>query len=88
MRYQVFWTEDAEAELARIWAAAADRHAVAQAADGLDHELAEAPSEMGESRAAHRRIAHWLPLGISFEVREADRQVSVLAVWDCRKTGR
>ena len=54
---------------------------------GSISELAEAPNEMGESRSGNRRIAHWLPLGISFEVREADRQVSVVAVWECRKTG-
>ena len=88
MRYQVFWTEAAEAELASIWVAADDRHAVSQAADGLDRELRMAPNQVGESRSGNRRIAHWLPLGISFEVCEEDRQVSVVAVWECRKTGR
>ena len=86
MKYQVLWTEAAERELAEIWLAAFDREAVTQAADGLEHELAVAPGDLGESRPGQRGIAHWLPLGICFRVQEDDLLVRVLAVWECRRT--
>jgi plasmid stabilization system protein ParE len=88
VKYQVFWTEKAEEELARIWLAAEDRDAIRLAADSPDRELASAPHDLGESRPGGRRIAHWLPLGISFEIHEEDRSVKVLAVWECRKIRR
>jgi hypothetical protein len=78
----------AEEELARIWLSAEDRDAVTLASDSLDRELASSPSDLGESRSSERRIAHWLPLGISFEVHEKDCSVRVLAVWECRRIRR
>ena len=88
VNYTVVWSEEAERELADIWSDAADRQGIANAANILDRELAYAPANLGESRPSGLRIAHCLPLGVSFAVSEEDRLVRVLAVWQCRRSAR
>jgi hypothetical protein len=66
----------AEAELAAVWLAAADRMAVTSAAAWLDDHLARLPLQIGESRASSvYRLAFHSPLGIEFEVIEDDKRV-------------
>jgi len=81
MKYTVTWKPDAEAELAAIWNAATDRSAIAQAANKIDHLLATNPAEQGESRTQSIRILFVEPIGIFFDVNDADLLVSVLRVW-------
>ena len=88
MNYTVVWTAQAEGRLAAIWAGATDREAIAQAADHLDRQLARNPAAVGESRPRAQRIAHYLPLGIRFQILEGDRLVRVLTVWLCRRPER
>jgi hypothetical protein len=43
MKYEVIWDARAEADLATVWLAAADRQAVVRAATRLDNQLARSP---------------------------------------------
>jgi len=82
MKYEVLWDMRAEADLATVWLAAADRHAVGRAANWFDNQLARSPLQLGESRISTvRRLAFYAPLGIEFEVIEDDKRVVVQAVF-------
>jgi hypothetical protein len=82
MKYQVIWQSVAEEELAGVWLAAADRDAVAAAAEWLDARLARSPLTLGESRdSSVHRIAIQEPIGIEFEVVEDDKRVIVQGVF-------
>jgi plasmid stabilization system protein ParE len=81
MKYTVVWKPAAEQELIRLWTDAADRAAVSAAANSIDEALASKPAQQGESRRAVTRILFLRPLGVLYDVMEADRQVSVLKVW-------
>lgn len=81
MTYTVSWSAKALAKLADIWTAAADRHAVTEAADRIDAALRLSPNEVGESREDARRIHFDRPLAIYFKISDPDRTVLVLAVW-------
>jgi plasmid stabilization system protein ParE len=86
MRYTVLWTPTAERRLTEIWLAAPDRREVTAAAARLDNLLRKDAHTCGESRSGDVRVTFELPLGIDFEVLEADRIVYVLTVW--RTDGR
>ena len=81
MNYTVVWKPAAEQELADLWTAAADRAALAAAADSVDRLLGQDPGRRGESRSATVRILFVAPLGVQFKVVAADRTVEVLRVW-------
>ena len=81
MRYTVVWRPTAERALADIWTSAADRQAVAEAANAIDALLRFRPLEVGESRAENTRILVVRPLSLYYDVYEADRLVAVWAVW-------
>jgi hypothetical protein len=82
MRYTVLWTPTAEQELAAIWTASADRSAVTAASKEIDRTLSVDPELKGEVSFDTVRTLVVDPLGVDFEVVEADRIVYVLAVWD------
>ncbi len=81
MSYTVIWTPVAEQKLAAIWIAAADRAAVAAAANETDLFLAKKPRLCGESRSGARRVMFAGPLGVEYTIIEDDRLVRVLTVW-------
>jgi plasmid stabilization system protein ParE len=81
MRYTVLWRPSAEQHLADIWTSAADRAAVARAADSIDARLAQNPLAQGESRVGNTRILFVDPLGVYFEVVVDDLRVWVFDVW-------
>jgi plasmid stabilization system protein ParE len=81
MNYTVGWKPSAEQELARLWTDAADRDAVAAAANRIDAVLGKSPHSQGESRQGRLRILFEGPLAVLFEVTEEDRFVDVLKVW-------
>ena len=82
MKYEVLWDARAEADLAAVWLAATDRHAVTRASSWFDDQLARLPLQLGESRASSvHRLAFYSPLGIEFEVIEDDKRVVVQAVF-------
>lgn len=84
MRYTVIWQPAAEQELANLWMNAEDRQAIAEAADEIDDLLHNDAHELGESKTGWTRRTFIPPLGVAFEVRQADRMVLVLAVWRYR----
>jgi plasmid stabilization system protein ParE len=76
-RYTVIWVEDASDELAEIWMAAVDRHAVAAAANSIDAELAEDAEHKGGPLSEGLRVLAYPPLRVLFSVDAADRIVEV-----------
>ncbi len=77
MSFTVIWKPSAERELTSLWLASRLRHAMRDAADEIDRELARDPMNYGESRGSNRRIAVEKPFVVEFEVREGDRTVYV-----------
>jgi hypothetical protein len=49
MKYTVVWRPKAEARLAELWMAAADRNEVAQASDDFDRLVAHNPSHRAQT---------------------------------------
>ncbi len=84
MKYTVIWRATAEEELADLWLKAEDRNAMAEMADRMDNLLRRDAHELGESRSEGVRILVIPPLGVEFEVQEADRMVYVLSIWRFR----
>jgi hypothetical protein len=70
MTWTVIWKKDAEADLANLWIKAADRSALASAANRIDVQLRNDPLNTGESRADDDRIYYDPPLAILFTVAE------------------
>ncbi len=81
MIYTVLWKPAAEQQLAQLWTEAADRGAVAAAADQIDGLLRSNPQTKGESRLPPMRILIVQPLVVNFQIQEADRTVLVSDVW-------
>jgi hypothetical protein len=79
MRYTVIWRANAQADLARIWIAAADRQAVQRAADAIDRLLATSSFARGNDLPGLWDFTLW-PLNVSFEVIPGDRKVIVYEV--------
>lgn len=80
MNYTVVWKHEAEDELADFWLMATERQAVADAAYRLERELGNDPLTAGESRDATTRVAFDGPLGVFYEISDADRLVTILKV--------
>jgi hypothetical protein len=81
MNYTVTYKPSALAMLADLWNNAADRNAVAQAANAIDRLLGRDPLGVGESRSGPFRVLFEPPLGVHYRVSEDDRLVEVLKVW-------
>lgn len=75
MKYTLIWKPTAEAELASLWTSAEDRQAITAAADAIDVLLRTDPNIRGESRSGPLRVLLVPPLGVDFEVYEAERRV-------------
>lgn len=84
MRYTVIWLPTALNELTNLWIDALDRAAVSSASDRIDRLLATAPLDHGESRQQNTRVLLVEPLGVEYEVDEADRKAQVNVVWHVR----
>jgi hypothetical protein len=82
MIFTVTWKPSAEDELASIWLAATpeDRAWINDAVRLAEMILRHNPEGVGESRSRTERIFFVPPLAFTFEFREADRIVAVLAV--------
>ena len=87
--YVVEWISEALRDLARMWVDADPRKRarITAAVALLDRLMRQAPLEQGESRDGADRIAFAAPLGISFEVDETRRRVTVLSVWHIASRG-
>lgn len=82
MNYTVTWTPKAEQDLAAIWMAAKNRDAVTIASHTIDQLLAQTPATVGSPRFDTVRSLVVPPLGVDYEIVDADRLVYVLSVWD------
>ncbi len=82
MKFNVVWTRAAEQDLAAVWTEASDRRAVTSAADTIDDLLAQDPDAVGEVCFDTVRSFSVPPLGVDYEVIEAERVVYVFAAWD------
>jgi hypothetical protein len=81
MTFTVLWQTEAEDELAEIWLKAPDQAAVSRAADKLEELLHSDPWTESRPRRGAFRIKYLPPLGIQYQIREADCQVLVVKVW-------
>lgn len=81
MSYTVTWINSALDELAKLWNRTADRQDVADAANRIDLILRSNPYAHSESREENLRIMFAPPLAVLFEISDADRIVTVRAVW-------
>ena len=77
MKYRVIWAQAAVDQLANLWASAADRNAVASAADEIDELLRSHANTAGESRNRNERIVIVRPLAAFVEVDDRGLRVVV-----------
>jgi hypothetical protein len=82
VNFTVVWSPEAEQQLASVWLAAADRNAVTHAANAIDVALAANPHGIGVLVFDTVREYTCTPLGVEFEIIDADCRVIVLTVWD------
>lgn len=82
VNFTVVWMQGAQQDLASIWMAAIDRNAVTRASHQIDLALAVSPNTVGVPVFATVREYLCAPLGVEFEVIDADMRVFVLSVWD------
>ncbi len=78
MKYTVVWKPEAENELADLWMKTADRHELAAAANRLEKALSSFPASIGEASHGVTRIAFDGPMGVVYDVSDADCLVTVL----------
>jgi hypothetical protein len=81
MIFTVVWSNPCQQDLAALWIAGPDRNAITAAVAAIDARLRRDPANQGESRAEKRRVLFERPLGVTFEVNEDDRLVTIQAVW-------
>jgi hypothetical protein len=78
--YSVVYLVEAEEELVSIWEAAADRAAIARAANAADEVLADVPRDRSVYLGEDLWRLEVSPLKFYFALREADRLVEVTNV--------
>jgi hypothetical protein len=79
--YTVTWTKAAVNELTNLWLNALDRSAVTRASARIEALLRSNPYAQSESRDGNKRVIFAPPLGVMFTVSDADRIVTVRAIW-------
>lgn len=82
MNFSITWTNNALNQLATIWMAAANRNAVTAAVHAIDVALAAAPHTVGTQVFDTVYEYTRPPLGVEYEVIDADCRVFVLSAWD------
>jgi plasmid stabilization system protein ParE len=80
MKWTVVYREAAERDLAELWLHAADRNALAAAADSIEKMLRSDPLNAGEMLTDSLRIITEGPLTAAYKVSALDRLASVWAV--------
>lgn len=83
--FEVFWSVQAERQLADIWNNSPHRNAVTEAVESIDRALWANPGEEGESREGRERLVVVPPLIVDFRVTEEDRRVEIVAVRHLRQ---
>lgn len=85
MKFTVLWLPTADAKLVELWMSGNDRGDIQRSADEIERLLASSPHDVGESRVAATRVLIVSPLGVYYNVNDADRRVTVFSVWRSRK---
>ena len=80
MNYTVAWRREAENQLIALWLRAANKDAIAGYVDQIDKILARDPALQGESRNANTRLAFFRPLCVRYQIDEAAKRVTVIAI--------
>ena len=78
--YRVVWARKALRDLAAIWLAAPDKHAVTQAQATADRWLASDPYRNGQLLAEGLWAVTVVPLRLSFEIDDTRSRVNVTDV--------
>jgi hypothetical protein len=81
MKYMMIWTDAAVGKLTQAWIDSSDRNRLTSAVHEIELELAEDPEAIGRRTFDNVREYRYPPIGVEFEVVEADRIVYVLSVW-------
>jgi hypothetical protein len=84
MKVTVVWTQDAMNQLAQAWLNAADRGAVASAADRIDERLKQNPDSTGVPYDDHTLLLIVRPLAVRYEFRPMDNLVIVVGLRELR----
>jgi mRNA-degrading endonuclease RelE of RelBE toxin-antitoxin system len=79
MKWTVTWTPEAEEELTNIWLKAANRDRVSRASDIIETELKHDADKKGTLKKG-RRVLHYSPLAVAYEVIPDDCLVRVVHV--------
>lgn len=82
MSYAVVWRPIAELHLAELWVGKPYRQSITNAANLIDSQRSSAPHKHGHLRTHETRVLIVAPLAVLFEIKEPDRVVAVLDVWD------
>ena len=81
MKFTVYWTPDAERDLAELWLNEPHLKAdITQAADEVDRLLRRDPEREGESRFEAARILFVPPLVVDYQVSPDDLRVDVIGL--------
>jgi hypothetical protein len=80
MRYTLVWIPDADDELARIWTAAIDKRAVADATNEIERTLKRSPLSVGVEYDDDDRCLVISPLEVIYTVSPGDPMVRILWV--------
>jgi hypothetical protein len=80
MNYTVVWRKRAENQLTALWLRAANKDAVAGYAEQIERILQRNPTDQGESRAGHVRLWFHRPISVLFQIDEAAKRVTVMAI--------
>ena len=83
MNYFLIWTQRAYDDLADIWVASdvSTRERIEKALLRLNEDLRINPWPIGESREANVRMVFVGPIGVVFQIEEAEQTVRVGHVW-------
>jgi hypothetical protein len=81
--FNIFRTGEATSPLKHAWEQGGEktRRAILKATQAIDRLLSSAPHEQGESREAGRRVIFADPVGVEFEIDDANRRVNVVRAW-------
>jgi hypothetical protein len=80
VKWKIFWSNEADEELANIWLRTSEKDLVSRASAQIERELAADPTKAGESRSESTRVVFCLPLVVTFVLHPEQRAVQVTHV--------
>lgn len=80
MKFRVEWSDDAMANLGRLYLAASDKRRFTEIANEFDRHLEQTPIAVGRQLVGNRRVLLLVPLMATYDVFLDDRLVEVLSI--------